>query len=92
MDEQEMKPTFTIGTKSFEEFVHAVVRMVKAQVELFPIRYIVNCRRRPGRKKCGEPITAFADPESGNIHYRCPKCGDSGSISNWRNAASSITF
>lgn len=81
-----MIPTFTIGTKSLGDFVHAVVTMVEAQVETSPIRYRVHCRRRPGRKPCGEPVVAFVDLESGTIHYHCPKCGDSGLINRGRSS------
>jgi hypothetical protein len=90
MDGTGDKITMTIETKSLGDFVHAIVKMVSSQLQAFPILYVVKCRRRPGHKKCNEPIIASIDPESESIEYVCPKCGDKGSISNWRNPTPSM--
>jgi RNA polymerase subunit RPABC4/transcription elongation factor Spt4 len=44
----------------------------------------INCRKRPNRKPClGKLRTKFISPTS-VILWRCPVCGDQGSISNWQ--------
>ena len=44
---------------------------------------IIPCRRRPNRKPCGSYLTVTHQPDS-VIHWQCPKCGEQGFISNWR--------
>jgi hypothetical protein len=43
----------------------------------------VRCRRRPKRKPCKGEIVSFLDPDDGSILWRCPVCGDNGSIYGW---------
>lgn len=43
----------------------------------------VQCRRRPNRKRCTGTIESLLDPESGQILWKCPVCGDDGSIAEW---------
>ena len=45
----------------------------------------VACRRRVSRRVCGGIIGAYADPDSAQVVWRCPKCGESGVISGWEN-------
>jgi hypothetical protein len=45
----------------------------------------VPCRRRPARRPCGGIIGAYANPETAQVIWRCPKCGDRGVISGWEN-------
>ena len=45
----------------------------------------VECRRRPGHKKCIGEIVAFIDKEDGQrIRWFCPFCEDNGYISGWQ--------
>ena len=44
----------------------------------------VACRRRTGRKPCVGEITADVDPETDEIFWSCPVCGDNGIIGNWQ--------
>ena len=43
----------------------------------------VPCRRSPGRRRCRGEIIAELDRTSGYIVWRCPLCGDNGSIHGW---------
>ena len=43
----------------------------------------VQCRRRPGRKRCTGRIEAELTPREDELHWWCPECGDNGRISNW---------
>jgi hypothetical protein len=45
---------------------------------------VVRCRRRPGRKPCGGEIETDIDPDTDQVLWWCPVCGDEGSISNWQ--------
>ena len=38
----------------------------------------VQCRRKPERKPCRTEIESEWDPDSGEIIWWCPKCGDRG--------------
>ena len=46
----------------------------------------VSCRRRPGNSPCDCYLVAAVD-EGGLISWRCPGCGDSGSIHDWEGTA-----
>lgn len=46
--------------------------------------YRVSCRRRPNRKPCLEEIVGYVDPETDEIFWKCPRCGDQGLISKWQ--------
>lgn len=43
----------------------------------------IQCRRRPGRKRCEGKIQALLDFETDHIVWQCPVCGDNGAISGW---------
>ncbi len=47
----------------------------------------VYCRRRPGRRRCRGEIVAALDSVSSAIDWRCPACGDHGSIRGWEGSA-----
>jgi hypothetical protein len=46
----------------------------------------IPCRKKPGNRKCGVPITARIREDS-SIQWRCPACGDNGIISGWHDTA-----
>ena len=43
----------------------------------------VACRRRPRRRRCRGRIVARFHPYSDAIEWRCPTCGDNGTIDGW---------
>ncbi len=44
----------------------------------------VNCRRRPGGRRCIGEIAARFDSLDEAIAWQCPRCGDRGIISGWQ--------
>ena len=78
-----------ITSESFQarklaEYFAAIIVMASYPDPEYPPQYRVSCRRRPNRKPCFEEIAGFVDPETDDIVWMCPKCGDHGLISNWR--------
>lgn len=71
--------------KRLGEYLAAIISMASHPEPEYPAEYHVKCRRRPNCKPCLEKIVGLIDPETDNIVWMCPKCGDSGIISNWRN-------
>ena len=45
---------------------------------------VVYCRKRPNRSPCPGEIETYIDPETEQIIWFCPVCGDQGSISHWQ--------
>ena len=60
-----------------------VASVASPPAEPFPLQKMA-CRRRPGRKPCAGRIEADVDPETDDIVWCCPVCGDNGVISNWQ--------
>lgn len=44
----------------------------------------IPCRRRPGRKPCGGHMRVMLTEVPELLAWRCPECGDRGSIGPWR--------
>jgi hypothetical protein len=42
-----------------------------------------RCRRKPNRKRCPGEIESLLNPDTGEIVWCCPQCGDNGRIRNW---------
>jgi hypothetical protein len=63
------------------EYFGSIVTLASALITEDEIKsYPVTCRRRPGRKPCGEKIAVdFLDPDLA-ILWECPKCKDGGVI------------
>ena len=47
----------------------------------------VWCRRRPANRPCETPLEVKPPGESGEVHWRCPGCGDAGLLRGWRGTA-----
>jgi hypothetical protein len=69
------------------EFLTSIVAMVSRPELVIPQEYRVRCRRRPGRKPCPGIIKADLDPETEDVDWWCPVCGDNGYIRNWKGTA-----
>ena len=68
------------------EYLGAIVAEITAEIGEQPRFDKVRCRRRPGRKPCSGRIESdidLNDLESMVIIWRCPVCGDNGTIRNW---------
>lgn len=70
--------------RRFAEYLTSIVAMVSRPELIIPPEYRVRCRRRPGRKPCGEDIEVDLDPETEDVVWWCPRCGDNGYIQNWK--------
>ena len=70
--------------RKFGEYMAAIIVMASYPDPEFPPEYRVKCRRRPDRKPCLAEIVGFLDPETDDIIWMCPTCGDRGFISNWQ--------
>ncbi len=70
--------------RKLAEYLVAIIVMASFPEPEYPPEYRVRCRRRPNRKPCLEEIVGFVDPETDDIVWMCPVCGDHGLISNWR--------
>lgn len=66
------------------EHLTAIVSMISRPEIIPPPEFNVPCRRRPGRKPCTGMIEADLDPETEDVVWWCPVCGDNGYISNWK--------
>jgi RNA polymerase subunit RPABC4/transcription elongation factor Spt4 len=42
------------------------------------------CWRRPKRKACLGKLEIDFDPDTDQIHWVCPECGDEGVVTGWR--------
>ena len=67
----------------FTEFLTAIISMISHPPPL-PEEFKVRCRRRPQRKPCNGIIKGEEDPETEDLIWWCPECGDNGTISNWQ--------
>ena len=83
-------PTKGPGRRLAEHFV-AIVAMISHPAIVPPAEYTVRCRRRPGRKPCPGIIEADLDPETDDIMWWCPVCGDNGYITNWKGTIWDLT-
>ena len=70
--------------RKLAEYMTAIIVMASYPEPDYPPEYRVCCRRRPNRKPCLEEIVGFVDPDTDDIVWMCPACGDRGFISNWR--------
>ncbi len=42
------------------------------------------CRRRPNRRPCPGKLRIHRHPETDDLHWTCPTCGDAGVITRWQ--------
>ena len=66
------------------EYLTSIVAMVSLPELVIPQEYKVRCRRRPGRRPCVGCIEVDLDPETEDVMWWCPTCGDNGYIRNWK--------
>jgi hypothetical protein len=73
------------------EYLAAIIVMASYHDPEYPPEYMVRCCRRPNRKPCEEEIAGWVDPDTDNIVWKCPACGDRGLISNWQGTIFDMT-
>jgi hypothetical protein len=66
------------------EFLTSIVSMASRPELVIPQKCRVQCRRHPGRKPCPGMIEVDLDPETEDVIWWCPVCGDNGYIRNWK--------
>jgi hypothetical protein len=65
-------------------FVNDVIEFATTLPEDQDAELMVNCRRRPGHKRCPGKIRTAFDANAATISWTCPVCGDHGIISRRR--------
>ena len=70
--------------RKLAEYLTAIIIMASFPDPEYPQEYQVKCRRRPNRKPCLEGVVGFVDPETDDVVWMCPVCGDRGLISHWQ--------
>ena len=80
-DEKEMPRPAVRLAEYFASIVEATVRIASLDIDGGAID--VQCRRRPGRRRCAGRIHAELYQEDNELYWQCPVCGDNGRISNW---------
>ena len=68
-------------------FLRSVVGWVTMRHACTAERTNITCRRSPGRQRCLGEIGAYLLPDTGQIVYMCPECGDNGVINGWKNTS-----
>jgi uncharacterized protein len=67
------------------EFLGGIVEEVSFRRHDEPASTAIDCRRRPGHRRCAGKIVAGVDAlRSFQIEWHCPVCGDQGIISGWQ--------
>jgi hypothetical protein len=68
---------------SIAVFLRSVVGWVTMRHALNAEETNVTCRRSPGQRRYAGEIGAYLLPDTGQIIYMCPECGDNGVITGW---------
>ena len=84
MDEEGKLVSEPSQARRLAKHLTAIIVMASYPDPEYPPEYLLKCRRRSNRKPCLEEIAGFVDPETDDIVWMCPVCGDRGLISNWR--------
>lgn len=48
------------------------------------VQTLIPCRRRRGGRRCPGRIAALRIPDTGEVEWICPECGDHGVVCNWQ--------
>jgi hypothetical protein len=65
-------------------FLRSIIGWVTMRNACVRERTNITCRRSPARRRCIGEIEACLFPDTGEIEYYCPECGDNGVIHGWR--------
>lgn len=64
-------------------FLRSVVGWVTIRQAVRPERTNITCRKISSRQRCLGEVNAYLIPDTGEIWYVCPHCGDNGVIRGW---------
>ena len=79
------------SARKIAEYLVEIIAELSAELAGIDGHEEVRCRRRPGRRPCTGVIASWIDPETGEICWQCPTCGDNGHISNWEDTMWDLT-
>lgn len=66
------------------KWLGSVITYVSGVLAELPEGERPRCWRRPGRKPCPGRVRVDWDPETEDIYWRCPVCGDKGRLGGWQ--------
>lgn len=72
---------------SLPALVGEIIAAVTTEPRRLPAPIDASCIRRPGHRPCGGRLAAGFLPDSREIVWECPLCGDRGLIQNWQGSA-----
>jgi hypothetical protein len=86
-----LAPDGSIGTKDgpalrLADYLTKIVVAATSSTQAQSGTTVVHCRKRPNRRPCSGEIVTYIDPETKQIIWCCPVCGDQGSISHWKDS------
>jgi hypothetical protein len=84
-----LAPDGSIGPKDgpargLADYLTKIVIAATASIQMQSGTTVVHCRKRPNRRLCSGEIETDIDPETKQIIWWCPVCGEEGSISHWQ--------
>ena len=80
LSETEYPPDLAGPTRKFTDFLRAIMFSAATTEPGYTYEIPLPCRRRPHRKKCAGKILIYVETDESNIHWGCPVCGGSGTI------------
>lgn len=66
------------------DYLTKIVVAATISIEIQSGTAVVHCRKRPNRRPCAGEIETDIDPETQQIIWWCPVCGEEGSINHWK--------
>ncbi len=87
LDEQAQIPVDIPGpARRLGEYFGSIVAAATGQEPPEGQKASIQCRRRPGHRRCPGIIDYCILPDT-SVSWVCPSCSDSGFISNWQGTA-----
>src|SRR5512135_1500089 len=83
LDEQGGFNTMSGPAISIAVFLRSIVGWVTMRNARALERTNITCHRKPARRRCIGEIEACIHPDTGDIEYYCPECGNNGVIRGW---------
>ena len=72
--------------RKLAEYLASIVQVASAPVVPGEERVSIQCRRRPGRRRCPGVIRCGIQADT-RVTWECPTCGDNGFIAHWQGTA-----
>lgn len=72
-------PTLKFKVQKLTEIItYATAKQAGVSVDVLP-----RCWREPKRMPCVGELQTSINPDTNEIHWRCPDCGDEGVVTGW---------